>query len=107
MSLRAGIVEFLRLHRLTRPRGRESWQCPFGVAHTYEVTIDDNCVATIKQLTADPLGNDPEVVAKAAEYAMRDGTRIVFPARPGELLSVQCSKCGRPAVVGIAWLGAR
>ena len=76
------------------------WQCPDGVAHLYEIAVDDYCVESIKRLTVDPSKNQPASATQAAEYAMRDGSRMTVVPAPGELLSVRCAKCGRTAVVG-------
>ena len=82
------------------------WQCPDGVAHLYELVVDDYCVESIKRLTADPTKNQPASATQAAEYAMRDGSRMTVTPAPGELLSVACAKCGRKAVVNLGWQSA-
>lgn len=80
-----------------------AWQCPDGIAHLYEVSIDPNCVDTIQRLTAEPTRNPPEVLSAAAEAVMTTGEHYNVNPFPGELIRVACSKCGRPAYVGIGW----
>lgn len=87
-------------------REERKWQCPDGVAHMFDIVLDEQCVETIQRLTADPSGNDPALRSKAADYRMQAGGSMWYEPRPGELLRVTCSKCGREAVVSLGWTGA-
>lgn len=81
----------------------DSWTCPPGVLHLFEVVVTPKCVDTIQRLTIDPAGNDPDVARDASRYPMRDGSILPMAPRSGELLHVRCSKCGTLAVVGLGW----
>lgn len=79
------------------------WHCPNGTAHLFQITVDDHCVETIKRLTDNPDDNAAELRAAAAKYSMRDGSEMSVAASPGELLDVQCAKCGRRAIISVGW----